>query len=109
MGTPTVGSVVLVGFPFADLKRYKWRPAVVVAHSSLGTVIVCQVTSQQLPGVASIPLYQSDFISNPLSIPSYVRPDKLLTIDATVASQRVLGVLKKQKITQLRRAIKQLF
>lgn len=36
MGTPSIGSVVLVPFPFSDLSNSKKRPAVVVASAGRG-------------------------------------------------------------------------
>ncbi|OAD20408.1 transcriptional modulator of MazE/toxin, MazF, partial [Candidatus Thiomargarita nelsonii] len=46
MVTFTVGSVVLIPFPFSDLSRSKLRPAVVIADVEHGDWILCQVTSQ---------------------------------------------------------------
>lgn len=40
MGTPSIGSVVLVPFPFSDLSNSKKRPAVVVASAGRGDWIL---------------------------------------------------------------------
>jgi mRNA interferase MazF len=45
MVAPSVGSVVLVPFPFSDLSQSKLRPAVVLADAGRGDWILCQVTS----------------------------------------------------------------
>jgi mRNA interferase MazF len=108
MGLLAVGTVVLINFPFADLKGYKKRPAVVVAHSSLDTVILCQITSRQLPDVPGITIVKKDFKSGGLPITSYVRPDKLFTIDKVMAEQNQLGLLSEQKMSVIKAAIRKL-
>ncbi|MES2970938.1 MAG: type II toxin-antitoxin system PemK/MazF family toxin [Patescibacteria group bacterium] len=105
----SVGTVVLINFPYADLKRYKKRPAVVVADSSLDTVILCQITSRKLPDVPAIPITKNDFASGGLPFTSYVRPDKLFTVNADMAKSSQLGVLTDQKLNELKLAIKKLF
>ncbi|HLB66290.1 MAG TPA: type II toxin-antitoxin system PemK/MazF family toxin [Candidatus Saccharimonadales bacterium] len=108
MGLPAIGTIAFVNFPFADLKNYKPRPAVVVAYSSLDTVILCQITSRKLPQVPVIELTMNDFEKGSLPIKSYVRPDKLFTVDYS-AVKNVLGQLKPSKVNQIRHRIRQLF
>lgn len=108
MGLSAVGTVGLVPFPFADLKGYKMRPALVVAQGSLDTIIVCQITSRSLPNVPAITLNNNDFTKGGLAIDSYVRFDKLLTIDATTIRQQ-LGVVSSDKLKTVQTLIKELF
>ena len=108
MGVPPVGSVILVNFPFADLKRFKKRPAVVIAGGSLDTIILCQITSQDLPGVIGIKLENRDFAVGGLPMLSYVRPDKLFTVDGLIKHHE-LGVLSTAKTKTIRRHIAELF
>ena len=84
MGIPPIGTVLLVNFPFADLKNYKKRPAVVIAEGSLDTMILCQITSRELPGVPAVKLELADFSEGRLPLISYVRPDKLFTVDSSI-------------------------
>ena len=44
MVAPSIGSVVLVRFPFSDLSESKLRPAVVLADAGRGDWVLCQVT-----------------------------------------------------------------
>ena len=46
MVIPSVGTIVLVRFPFSDLSRSKLRPAVVLADTGRNDWVLCQVTSQ---------------------------------------------------------------
>lgn len=109
MGALAVGSVVLINFPFADLKGYKKRPAVVVAHGSLDTVILCQITSRRLPDVPGIAIAKTDFKSGSLPVASYVRQDKLFTVDAGTAARNQLGVLNARKVSDIKTAVRNLF
>ena len=109
MGQLTIGSVVLVSFPYADLRTYKKRPAVVAALSSLDTVVLCQITSRQLVGVPAIIIGNNNFSFGRLPQTSYIRPDKLVTVDSSIASEQILGQLNPQTVSQLRQSINQLF
>jgi mRNA interferase MazF len=40
------GDVVVVPFPFTDLRSLKRRPALVLAAYTRGDVLLCQITSQ---------------------------------------------------------------
>ena len=105
----TVGAIVLINFPFADLKGYKKRPALVVALSSLGTVVLCQITSRKLPKVPAVAITKNDFSSGGLPIASYARTDKLFTVDSGTAEKNVLGQLNNEKISVIKAQIRQLF
>ena len=80
----------------------------VIAHSSLKTVVICQITSRKLPNVPAIFIDKNDFISGKLPIDSYVRPDKLFTIDENLAAN-ILGLLKKNKSEEIKKSIRGLF
>lgn len=109
MGKLAIGTVVLINFPFADLKGYKKRPAVVVARGSLDTVILCQITSRQLPNTPGVTITKNDFTSGNLPITSHVCPDKLFTVDATAAEKYQLGVLNSERIEYIKEAARKLF
>jgi len=40
------GQVVIVHFPFSDLRQSKLRPAVVLAEAGRGDWLLCQITSK---------------------------------------------------------------
>ncbi len=108
MGLSAIGSVILLQFPYADMHTFKKRPAVVIAHGSLDTVIVCQITSQQLKNVPMVIITYEDFVSGSLPVTSYARPDKLYTIDDGLAVDK-LGLLKPEKTKQIRSHVSGLF
>jgi len=108
MGTPSVGSVVLVPFPFSDLSNSKKRPAVVVASAGRGDWILCQITSNPYSDPNHIPLDSKDFIHGGLQIRSYARPAKLFTanesliiLEAGHLTADALQLIRNQIITLL--------
>ncbi len=80
----SVGSVVLVAFPFSNLKGQKIRPALVLATVEFKNLILCQITSKPYSSKTAIRIKSSDFAKGGLPVISFVRPDKLFTADATI-------------------------
>lgn len=79
-----VGSVVLVTFPFSNLKGQKIRPALVLAQVEFDNLILCQITSKPYSSNTAIRLEPADFDKGDLPVVSFVRPDKLFTADASI-------------------------
>ena len=79
MVTPTVGTVVLVPFPFSDLSHSKLRPAVVLADAGRGDWVLCQVTTSPYGDSKAIELTAAKLARSSLRSTSYVRPGKLFT------------------------------
>ena len=81
------GSVVLIPFPFTDLKGSKIRPAVVLSNNVLD-VTICFITSEfKWKTEYDISVLPSE--SNGLKVPSLIRIGKIATIDSSL----VLGEL----------------
>lgn len=93
----TVGSVVLVTFPFSNLKGQKVRPALVLANVEFNNLILCQITSKPYTSKISICLKPADFAKGSLPVISYVRPDKLFTADMTIVKKTVGKLSPKTK------------
>ncbi len=79
-----VGSVVLVTFPFSNLKGKKIRPALVLAKGEFDNLILCQITSKPYSSKTAIRIEPSDFAKGDLPVVSFVRPDKLFTADVSI-------------------------
>lgn len=84
MVTPTVGSVVLVPFPFSDLSEAKLRPALVLADSGWDDWILCQITSNPYADSRAVELTDADFDTGSLRVTSYARPGKLFTASSSL-------------------------
>lgn len=91
----TVGSVILVPFPFSDLSQTKMRPALVLADVGNNDWILCQITSNPYGDKKAITLFKDSFQSGFLQLTSYVRPGKLFTSNSSLIV-RSIGVVKRE-------------
>jgi len=98
--SPSVGSVVLVRFPFSDLSSSKLRPAVVLAAVDRDDWILCQITSNPYSDHHAVEIADSDFVSGGLMRTSYVRPGKIFSANTTVM-YRSVGILKPMKLESI--------
>jgi len=98
MVAPSVGSVVLVRFPFSDLSASKLRPAVVLAGVERDDWILCQITSNAYADPRAISITDLDFTSGSLMRPSYARPGKLFSANSSLM-QRIAGDLTNSKLS----------
>ena len=97
MGKLAVGTVVLVMFPFSNLKGQKVRPALVLANVEFDNLILCQITSKSYTSKIAISLKSADFATGSLPVASFVRPDKLFTADTTIIKNTVGQLTPKSK------------
>ena len=79
-----IGNVVLVAFPFSNLKGKKIRPALILAHVEFDNFILCQITSKPYSSKSAIRIEATDFEKGGLPLISYVRPEKLFTADTSI-------------------------
>ena len=100
------GSVVLIPFPFTDLKGSKIRPAVVLSQSELD-VTICFITSE-LKWKTEYDVSAFPSKSNGLKAPSLIRTGKIATIDSTLVLGE-LGELSNVEIAELDKGLKNLF
>lgn len=100
MGAATASSVVLVPFPFSDLSQSKLRPALVLAGTSQGDVILAQITSKPYADAHAIEITDRDFLSGSLRVTSYVRPEKLFTASQSLIRAEV-GKLKPEVFSKV--------
>ncbi|HUC95987.1 MAG TPA: type II toxin-antitoxin system PemK/MazF family toxin [Candidatus Saccharimonadia bacterium] len=108
MDSFTVGDVVLVPFPYADFSKFKKRPALVVGLADFDNLILCQITSRRDASIKAIALIDDEFTRGNLSIKSYIRPDKLFTIERSIIEKKI-GTLSKTKIKSVQAHIRQIF
>ena len=101
MVIPSIGTVVLVPFPFSDLSQSKLRPAIVVANGGRGDWILCQVTSNSYQDSRAIELLHTDFTIGSLKVTSYARPGKVFTANESL----FVSVVASLKAEAFRRVI----
>lgn len=108
MGKPVAGDVVIIPFPQTDLKVGKARPALVLVELPGDDLILCQVTSQAKFDGFSIPLNATDFARGSLPLASFLRPNRLFTVDQAVII-RTAGQIKRAKLDDALAAVRQIF
>ena len=108
MGKPVVGEVVVLPFPQTDLKAGKRRPALVLADLEGDDLILCQITSQARSDEYSVVLTGSDFERGRLAADSYIRPNRLFTVETSVILYAAAKV-KEAKLQETKARVRQLF
>ena len=103
------GSIVLIPFPFSDLKHRKLRPALVVATTKdeFKGIILCAISSVVPENRNEFQVSVKPTKKNGLRVESIVRVDRIMTI------QRVdivleLGILEKEILNKFKRSFKKL-
>jgi mRNA interferase MazF len=108
VGKPVAGDVVVLAFPQTNLQLGKRRPALVVASLPGDDLILCQITSQVHRDAFSIPLDLSDFETGQLNVRSYIRPNRLFTVEQSVIHYSAARVMK-GKLDETHAKLRQLF
>jgi len=102
------GAVVLARFPFSDLKSKKLRPCLVIGLAEFEDLILCQITSSSYGSQKAISLNKTrDFSKGSLITDSYIRPDKISTLDSSLVF-RQLGLLNSVKIQEVKSILKKI-
>jgi mRNA interferase MazF len=108
MVKPVIGEVVVLPFPQTNLQTGKRRPALVVADLPGDDLILCQITSQARSDGFSIPLLLDDFERGRLAQDSFIRPNRLFTIEQSVILYAAAKV-KEAKLKAVRAKVRELF
>jgi len=108
MGKPVIGEVVVFPFPQTNLQSGKRRPALVVADLKGDDLILCQITSQARSDGYSVPLTAADFERGRLVRDSFIRPNRLFTVEQSVILYAA-GKVKPEKLNEIRAKIRGLF
>jgi mRNA interferase MazF len=108
MGKPVIGEVVVLPFPQTDLQAGKRRPALVVADLAGDDLILCQITTQSRRDPYSVSPASSDLESGRLNVDSFVRSNRLFTVDHAVVVYSAAKV-KASKLDEVRTKIRELF
>ena len=84
--TLQVGSIALVPFPFSDLSRSKLRPVLVLTPpDQQGDFVALAITSQRYhPG--AVPIEATGLLSGSLPRPSWIRTDKVFTLNHSLVT-----------------------
>jgi mRNA interferase MazF len=107
MGKPVAGDVIVLPFPQTDLTLGKPRPALVLVDLPGDDLILCQITSQARFDGFSIDLHATDFSQGRLPLASYIRPNRLFTVERSVVL-RTAGRVRPDKLQAVLAAVRQI-
>lgn len=102
------GHIVLVPFPFGNLRSTKQRPALVLSradyNASSPDVVVCALTSNLAAAGHSVLVSQRDMAQGTLAADSRVKVDKLATLDQAIL-RKTVGKLRPAALQQVFREL----
>lgn len=101
----SIGWVVLATFPFPDLTSKKVRPCLVIGIADFNDALLCQITSKQYGSRKTISLVQGDFSQGSIAVNSFIRPDKIATLDSS-RIKRTLGTIDTIKLKEVKHRLK---
>jgi mRNA interferase MazF len=108
MGKPVAGEVVIIPFPQTDLAVGKRRPALVLVDLPGDDLILCQITSRACSDGYSIPLVSDDFEHGQLSRPSFIRPQRLFTVEQRIILYSA-GKMRRSKLEEVLTKAREIF
>ena len=94
------GDVVVLEFPFSNLIRVKRRPSLVIKVPRGDDVIACQITGKSYEKSVEIPIKKEDFNKGNLKVESYLRLDKIFSIEKSLIKYKI-GSLKQEKFDDI--------
>lgn len=94
------GDVVIIEFPFSNLMQAKRRPSLVIKVPKGDDVIVCQITGMSHEKSVEIPIKKGDFHKGGLKVESYIRLDKIFSIEKYLIKYKA-GSLKQEKLNEV--------
>ena len=99
------GQVVLATFPFSNLESSKVRPYLLLGIAEFEDVVLCQITSRRYRSKSAISLTNDDFSSGSIIVSSFIRPNKLATLNKSKV-RRVLGIVSDSKMSEVKLNLK---
>jgi mRNA interferase MazF len=108
VGKPVAGEVIVIPFSQTDLTAGKRRPALVLVDLPGDDLILCQITTHARSDESSVALDVADFENGKLNQPSFIRPQRLFTVEQRVILYSV-GRVKRGKLTEVLTKARALF
>jgi len=90
------GEILIVPFPFSDLKGAKQRPVLVLSKTDYNNicddVITCGLTSNLRDSDYSVLIDDKDLAEGRIPVTSRIKVDKLFTLEKTIVRKKVARV-----------------
>ena len=94
------GDVIIIEFPYSNLRDVKRRPVLILKVPKGEDVIVAQITGESYENYVEIPLRKEDFKQGGLKRVSYIRIDKIASIEKYLIKYKA-GSLKQEKFNKI--------
>lgn len=94
------GDVVILEFPFSNLVQVKRRPALIIKIPKGEDIIVNQITGKPYESSVEISINKKDFRNGGLKVDSYLRVDKIFSVEKSLIKYKV-GSLKLEKFNEI--------
>ena len=94
------GDIIVIDFPFSNLQKSKRRPVLVLKIPKGEDIIVNQITGESYESSVEIQITLNDFKQGSLKRNSFVRIDKIASIEKSLINYKI-GSLKKDKFEEI--------
>ena len=94
------GDVVVIEFPYSNLKDSKRRPVLIVKVPKGEDIVVLQITSSSYEKPVEVVIKKEDFRQGNLKQDSHIRIDKIASIDKSLIRYKV-GSLKQEEFNTI--------
>jgi len=94
------GDVIVIEFPYSDLKSVKRRPVLILKVPKGEDVIVSQITGESYENDVEVLIKKEDFKQGSLKRDSYIRIDKIASIEKSLIEYKA-GSLKQEKFNKI--------
>jgi mRNA interferase MazF len=94
------GEIAVIEFPYSNLKESKRRPVLILKVPKGEDIIVLQITSSSFEKLVEIEIKKDDFKKGNLKVNSYVRIDKIASIDKSLVKYKI-GLLNQIRFNEI--------
>ncbi len=94
------GDIIIIEFPFSDLKNVKRRPVLILKVPKGEDVIVAQMIAESYEKPVEISIKKEDFKQGSLKKDGYLRIDKIASIEKELIKYKA-GSLKSEKFNEI--------
>ncbi len=104
-----IGEIVLIDFPYSNLKGSKYRPAVIIGVTDIQNDLIVAFVTSEIENYSwseyAVKFSQAHLQSGTIKQESIIRCDKMITISPQRISLRKVGTLKKTKTAEVLRKL----
>ena len=89
LGMFEIGQLITIPFPFSDMKNAKPRPVIVISLPDDYGDFICLAVTSKPQHVNAIAIVQADMQNGTLPLASWVRTDKVYTLNISIVIKTI--------------------